>query len=495
MQASAETFGGTKTSNRPDRQTETVVITDDLADVRKEYHINPKELGHGHYGVVRKCQNRTTKEWFAIKSIRKSKVGKIEVLKREIDILKEVDHPNIIRLKDVYEDKKYLHLITELCTGGELFDRIIEKTNSKEGHFSEQDAAKLIRDICDAIAYCHDVKQIVHRDLKPENFLYATKDDDAPIKIIDFGLSRHDTQNFGVMKTKVGTPYYVAPEVLKREYTKSCDVWSIGVIAYILLCGYPPFYGDSDNEIFESVRVGRYEFPSPEWDDISDDAKDFIKCLLKLNPAERLTASQAMKHKWIVSQLGGPANHRGSVSFASNRGSTFQRFMAMQKLKKAALSDIASNLTKEEVGILGETFNTLDKDGDGTLSLQDLDEALANQTFPKEVADNLKSLQESLNLEGTDEINWKEFLALTMDRSLAIRQDKVQLAFDHFKRSDSRNIQLEDLVTLLGGEGQAREIMGFVDADGDGKITFDEFFAAIKEGIEGEEDLPMDTSF
>jgi serine/threonine protein kinase len=267
--------------------TDSTCINSSLCSFPTSYHINPKELGHGHYGVVRKCQNRTTKEWFAIKSIRKSKVGKIEVLKREIDILKEVDHPNIIRLKDVFEDKKYLHLITELCTGGELFDRIIEKTNSKEGHFSEQDAAKLIRDICDAIAYCHDVKQIVHRDLKPENFLYATKDDDAPIKIIDFGLSRHDTQNFGVMKTKVGTPYYVAPEVLKREYTKSCDVWSIGVIAYILLCGYPPFYGDSDNEIFESVRVGRYEFPSPEWDDISEDAKDFIKCLLKLNPAER----------------------------------------------------------------------------------------------------------------------------------------------------------------------------------------------------------------
>lgn len=117
------------------------------------------------------------------------------------------------------------------------------------------------------------------------------------------------------------------------------------------------------------------------------------------------------------------------------------------------------------------------------------------ETFPKEVADNLKSLQESLNLEGTDEINWKEFLALTMDRSLAIRKDKVQLAFDHFKRSDSRTIQLEDLVTLLGGETHAREIMGFVDIDGDGKITFEEFFAAIKEGIAGEDDSPMDTSF
>ena len=251
------------------------------------YHINPKELGHGHYGVVRKCMHRETKEWLAIKSIRKSKVGRIEVLKREIDILKEVDHPNIIKLRAVFEDQKYLHLITELCTGGELFDRIIDKTNSAEGHFSERDAAKLIRDICDAIAYCHDVKQIVHRDLKPENFLFQTGDDDAPIKIIDFGLSRHDTQNLGVMKTKVGTPYYVAPEVLKREYTKSCDVWSIGVICYILLCGYPPFYGDSDNEIFESVRVGRYEFPSPEWDEVSQDAKDFINSLLQLTPSAR----------------------------------------------------------------------------------------------------------------------------------------------------------------------------------------------------------------
>ena len=156
------------------------------------------------------------------------------VLKREIAILQEVQHPNIIRLIEVHEDTKYLHLITELCTGGELFDRIIAKTQSEEGHFSESDAAGIIRCILDAIAYCHDVKQIVHRDLKPENFLFKTTDEDAQIKIIDFGLSRHDNLNFGVMKTKVGTPYYVAPEVLNRQYTKSCDIWSIGVITYIL---------------------------------------------------------------------------------------------------------------------------------------------------------------------------------------------------------------------------------------------------------------------
>ena len=244
MEASANTFdapmkpGTGKSANKAVRAAaasasqskdaaDQVMITDALTDVRQKFHINPKEIGHGHYGVVRKCMHRETKEWYAIKSIRKSKVGKIDVLKREIAILQEVQHPNIIRLIEVHEDTKCLHLITELCTGGELFDRIIAKTQSEEGHFSVSDAAGIIRCILDAIAYCHDVKQIVHRDLKPENFLFKTTDEDAEIKIIDFGLSRP-------MKFKVGTPYYVAPEVLNRQYTKSCDIWSIGVITYIL---------------------------------------------------------------------------------------------------------------------------------------------------------------------------------------------------------------------------------------------------------------------
>jgi calcium-dependent protein kinase len=163
--------------------------------------------------------DRETNEWYAIKSIRKAKVSKIEVLKREIEILKEVKHPNIIELIDVFEDSKYLHLVTELCTGGELFDRIIAKTQSAEGHFSEHDAAQLVCDILDAIQYCHDVKGIVHRDLKPENFLYLTEEEDAPIKIIDFGLSRHNDANHGVMKTKVGKLHIY---LLKMKKSDDC---------------------------------------------------------------------------------------------------------------------------------------------------------------------------------------------------------------------------------------------------------------------------------
>lgn len=301
MDESAHTFAASLASASGHyRRGSPVMITDALSDVRLNYHIDPKEIGHGHYGVVRKCMHRESGVWYAIKSIRKSKVSKIEVLKREIEILKEVKHPHIIELIEVYEDERYLHLITELCTGGELFDRIIAKTQSTEGHFSEHDAAALVRDILDAIRYCHDEKGIVHRDLKPENFLYLTEDEHAPIKIIDFGLSRHDDSDLGIMQTKVGTPYYVAPEVLRREYTKSCDIWSIGVIAYILLCGYPPFYGDSDTQIFESVRVGKFDFPSPEWDEISQSAKDFVVELLKKEPHNRYVSSKMINLQTLL---------------------------------------------------------------------------------------------------------------------------------------------------------------------------------------------------
>uniref|UniRef100_A0A7S2ESY8 Calmodulin n=1 Tax=Ditylum brightwellii TaxID=49249 RepID=A0A7S2ESY8_9STRA len=477
MEESATTFEGEKKKSRSRDKPDPVMITDALTDVRTKYHINPREIGHGHYGVVRKCMDRQTREWFAIKSIRKSKVGKVDVLKREIDILKEVDHPHIIKLVEVHEDVKYLHLVTELCTGGELFDRIIAKTQSSEGHFSEHDAATIVRCILDAIAYCHDVKQIVHRDLKPENFLFKTEKEDAEIKIIDFGLSRHDTLNFGVMKTKVGTPYYVAPEVLKREYTKSCDIWSIGVITYILLCGYPPFYGDSDNQIFESVKTGRFDFPSPDWDSISDDAKDFICCMLRKEPSKRLRAAEALKHKWIKDQSDEEdtiSRERSKVQHSSNRSVTFKKFMGMQKLKKAALGYIATHLTNSEVGVLGDIFHKIDESHTGVISLQDLDNALAHGNFPPELLLDLRQLREDLSLSGEETLLWKDFLAAMMDKSVALREDKIRMAFEHFKRNDSNDLLVSDLFEIFG-EAQAREIFGDADIDGDGRISFEDF--------------------
>lgn len=479
MDSSAVTLGDAKINNRRDIHPQPVMITDTLSDVRVKYHINPKEIGHGHYGVVRKCMDRETKVWFAIKSIRKSKVGKVDVLKREVALLKECDHPNIIQLVEVHEDQKYLHLVTELCTGGELFDRIIEKTQSDEGHFSERDAANLVRCILDAIGYCHDQKGIVHRDLKPENFLFSSRDENAVIKIIDFGLSRHDDMKAGIMNTKVGTPYYVAPEVLNREYTKSCDIWSIGVITYILLCGYPPFYGDTDNQIFDSVRTGRFDFPSPDWDGISDAAKDFISSLLKRDPSKRLSAAAALEHRWIKEMTGvvkkGYRPGRPSIVFAS-RSTAFMKYRDMQKLKKAALTYLAANATNDDITNLKSIFKKIDVDSDGTITLQELDICLKDAHFKPNITSDLLKLREELTVSGEDRINWRDFIAMMMDKNLVMKEDNLRMVFEHFKKSDPDHIVVSDIVDLVGGsEQQAMEIMHLVDDNSDGRIDFNEF--------------------
>lgn len=480
MDSSAVTLGDAKINNRRDIHPNPVMITDTLSDVRVKYHINPKEIGHGHYGVVRKCMDRETKMWYAIKSIRKSKVGKVDVLKREVALLKECEHPNIIQLVEVHEDQKYLHLVTELCTGGELFDRIIEKTQSDMGHFSERDAANLVMCILDAIAYCHDQKGIVHRDLKPENFLFSSKDEDAVIKIIDFGLSRHDDVKAGIMNTKVGTPYYVAPEVLNREYTKSCDIWSIGVITYILLCGYPPFYGDTDNQIFDSVRTGRFDFPSPDWDGISDSAKDFICSLLRRDPSKRLSASRALEHAWIkemaeVTPKKGRRKQRTSIAFAS-RSIAFIKYRDMQKLKKAALGWLATNSTNDDITALKQVFKKIDVNNDGTVTLKELDECLEDAHFLPNITSDLRNLREELSLSGEDTINWRDFISVMMDKNLVMKEDNLRMVFEHFKKSDPDNIVISDIVDLVGGsEKNAMEIMKLVDNNCDGRIDFNEF--------------------
>ena len=253
----------------------------------------------------------------ACKSILKSKVSDVDALKREISILRDIGHhPHIIEFHDVFEDAKYIHLVTELCTGGELYDRVVEKTQSDEHHFSEYDAARILRNILDAIAYCHD-HDVVHRDLKAENFLLLDKSDDAPVKIIDFGLSRY-CPNGSIMQSRVGTPYYVAPEVLSKEsYSNKCDIWSIGVIAYILLCGFPPFYASNEIDTLQLVKEANVDFPSPIWDDVSKDAQRFIRTLLQKDPSKRPSAKEALQDAWLQQEKVQPKGLSRKASFVS----------------------------------------------------------------------------------------------------------------------------------------------------------------------------------
>jgi len=266
----------------------------------KKYELG-KVLGTGAFSEVKIAINRQTKEKFAVKIIDKSKCkGKENMIDTEISILSKVHHENIVRLYDLYQIDNKIYLIMELVTGGELFDDIVRR-----GKYTESDAAKIVQKILLAIDYLHGMG-IAHRDLKPENLLLSDKSKNGKVMISDFGLSKifNDEE---VMKTACGTPGYVAPEVLKRQgYGKEVDLWSIGVITYILLCGYPPFYDQNNVELYKQILACRYEFEKPWWDNISEDAKGFIRKLLVLDPAKRYTAKQAVNHPFIVNNCGPP---------------------------------------------------------------------------------------------------------------------------------------------------------------------------------------------
>ncbi|XP_028426565.1 calcium/calmodulin-dependent protein kinase type 1D isoform X2 [Perca flavescens] len=246
---------------------------------------------------------------FAVKCIpKKALKGKESSIENEIAVLRKIKHENIVALEDIHESPDHLYLIMQLVSGGELFDRIVEK-----GFYTEKDASTLIRQVLDAVNYLHKMG-IVHRDLKPENLLYFNPQDESKIMISDFGLSKMEGSG-DVMSTACGTPGYVAPEVLaQKPYSKAVDCWSIGVIAYILLCGYPPFYDENDSKLFEQILKADYEFDAPYWDDISDSAKDFIGSLMEKDPAKRFTCDQALRHPWIAGDTALCKNIHESVS-------------------------------------------------------------------------------------------------------------------------------------------------------------------------------------
>jgi len=276
-----------------DDSTKTQVFS--TSNFAEYYTILPTGLGTGCQGTVRECVRRQTQEVFAVKSIVKSSVRSLDLLRQESRILASVQHPSIIRMVDCYEDKTHLHIVTEKCSGGELYHRIEQRSG-----FDEPTAARIMKGLLEAVAYLH-ARGLVHRDIKPENILFETKQEDSPIKLIDFGQSRRHRHEIDTNMWELrGTMYYMAPEVLQCNYSSPADNWSTGVVAYLLLCGYPPFNGDNDYAIYASIRRGNVEFPQRCWANKSPASIDFIKGLLQKDPRRRLTAQEALLHPWIV---------------------------------------------------------------------------------------------------------------------------------------------------------------------------------------------------
>ncbi|BFG31616.1 hypothetical protein CerSpe_178900 [Prunus speciosa] len=276
---------------------DTILEASQVADLKDRYILGD-QLGWGQFGVIRACSDKFTGEVLACKSIAKDKLvthDDARSIKLEIEILSRLSgHPNVVNLKAVYEEENYVHLLMELCAGGELFHRL-----EKQGRFSETDAQVLFRHLMQVVKYCHE-NGVVHRDLKPENILLATTSSSSPIKLADFGLATYIKPGKKLHGT-VGSPFYIAPEVLTGGYDQSADVWSAGVILYILLSGIPPFWGKTKSRIFDAVRAADLWFPPDPWGHISVSAKDLIAEMLCVDPSRRLTAAQVLAHPWLQS--------------------------------------------------------------------------------------------------------------------------------------------------------------------------------------------------
>jgi calcium/calmodulin-dependent protein kinase I len=269
----------------------------EAGDIRDKYNIG-EVIGRGGFSTVHEATRSSDGSKFAVKIVEKTMIQEdIKLLKREIEIMKQVDHVNILKLIEIYEDDEKVYIVMELVEGSELFDRIVDK-----GYYSEKSTVLIVKQILNAVKYLHQ-QGIAHRDLKPENLLCSGEGVNEVVKIADFGLSKIFAGEKGEeLQTSCGTPGYVAPEVLMSEhYDKSVDMWGIGIITYILLAGYPPFYADNDTQLFEKIMNADYDFDDECWDDVSDLAKDFIRHLLVKNPEERFNADQALEHPWITS--------------------------------------------------------------------------------------------------------------------------------------------------------------------------------------------------
>ncbi len=337
--------------------------------ITKDYTFG-KNLGSGSFGTVRQAVHRGTNQIRAVKILKKSEQDE-EKLFLEVDILAKLSHPNIMQIYEFYDDSTNFYIISEFCSGGELFDTISEK-----GSFTEKEAANILRQILSAVCYSHQ-NNVVHRDLKPENILLDekafTNDKDKDksseplIKLIDWGGARYFSRNKKMTKIS-GTPYYIAPEVLNEVYDEKCDIWSCGVILYILLCGYPPFNGETDTEIMKAVKKGQFEFPEEEWNSISKDARDLVSHMLKYDPKKRLTALDCMASPWFKSS--GPVTDQ---KITSNAIKNMKQFKVNRKFEQAALTYIVSQLvSKDEKSKLLTQFREWDVDGDGVLTRDEI---------------------------------------------------------------------------------------------------------------------------
>ncbi|KAJ6821261.1 calcium-dependent protein kinase 29 [Iris pallida] len=448
------------------------------------YRLGP-ELGRGEFGITRRCTDTAAGGGggagcaLACKTISKRKLrSKADAadVRREVEITRSLPpHPNVVAFRDAFEDKEAVYLIMELCQGGELFDRIVAR-----GHYTERAAAAVMRTIVEVVQHCHK-NGVIHRDLKPENFLFANESETSPLKAIDFGLSVFfkPGERFNEI---VGSPYYMAPELLQQDYGPEVDIWSAGVILYILLCGVPPFWAETDEGIAEAILHSEIDFEREPWPKVSKNAKDLVYRMLDRNPKTRLTAQEVLEHHWLLN-----ANTVPDIPLGEAVRERLKQFSVMNKFKKKALRVVAEHLPVEEVAGIKQMFHMMDTDKNGNLTLEELKTGL--HVIGHHVHDlDINMLMEAADVDGNGTLDCGEFVAVSIHLKKIRSEEHLPKAFSYFDKDGNGYIEIDELREALKednlrlNEQAILEIISDVDTDKDGRISYEEFVMMMQAG-------------
>jgi len=451
-------------------------------------------LGKGVTGLVRLATHKATGIKYAVKCLNLSKFDTEESwrqLRDEVFITCQLDHPNIVRLEEVYESHSEIYLVQELCLGGELYDRLDDQPDY---HYTEEICARLVKQMLSSVRYLHS-KGIVHRDLKLENFLFISAAKDSELKLIDFGLSKHFSRG-EIHHESVGTPYSVAPEVILGNYDERCDIWAIGVITYLLLSGEPPFGGCGGPEPLMTVRAnilkGEFEFePKELWQNISQEAKDFITQLLVINPNNRPTSRDAQTLEWL--KLWASTEKKQDKSMGklnSNVVKALINFKEYSDMRKLLCEVLSFTLLPDQIIDLRREFGKMDTDGSGEIGcnsfkkvlMQNAGEGMLGGLTEKKVEDIFNAMRVRKS-EAT--INWHEFIAAGLSQC-KVDDRNLRLAFDRLDSDHKNYITLDDVLNLMGNDGKKDDLKQMYDDSLDqcqctqSRITYEDFLLLMK---------------